>query len=244
MMITTTGAHVKKLILVMVAIVGLAVLPTVGEAVPISGDVSLSGGVRVDATTIDWLPYTPGNTNEFAVVFSTPGDYFDFLIGTQGDAIDLNAVANPVGVPFTLPNFLTFDADAGLHFDLDYIAPCNPADCFIPGTAFNAYQQVVGGIVRTTIELAMRGTMDDSTPNAGPGPDVTNFWIGTWSADFIGQTMAQVQADFLRQGFIEAPYSSRMTVAFVPEPMTLLTFGTGTMLLAAHRRRKAKKNLA
>jgi PEP-CTERM motif len=39
-------------------------------------------------------------------------------------------------------------------------------------------------------------------------------------------------------------YSAQITAipAAVPEPATLLTFGAGTALLAAHRRRRAKKN--
>jgi hypothetical protein len=90
----------------------------------------------------------------------------------------------------------------------------------------------------------MRGTMNDETPNGGPGPSVTNFWQGTWSADFIGQSIADLRNQFVTQGFIESPYSARLNVTFVPEPMTLLTFGTGTLILAARARRRAKKNKA
>ena len=238
-MVKHTGALVKKLIGITAGILSLTLLPSTAGAVPIAGDLSLSGGVKVTGTDIDWLPLSGTTDNEFVVIPSTAGDYFDYLLLTQGDAIDLNVAAQPVGVPIVLPNFLTFEADPGLSFELNFIAPCNPADCFIPNSPFNAYQQTIGGITRTTIELAMRGQVTDSTPNV-PGPDVTNFWTGTYSADF-NTTIANLQTQFLTQGFIQAPYSARLDVTFVPEPMTLLTFGTGTVLLAAHRRRRAKQ---
>jgi hypothetical protein len=91
----------------------------------------------------------------------------------------------------------------------------------------------------------MSGTATDSTPNSGP-INVESNWIGTWSADFVGQTIADLQAAFLPggPGFIISPYSADLVITFVPEPMTLLTFGTGTALLALHRRRRARKSVA
>lgn len=221
----------------------LLILPGAAEAVPISGDLNLSGRVKVDTTTIDWLPLTPATDNEIIVLDAT--EYMSVLSTlSQGDAIDLNSAVHPLGVPFFLPDFLTFEDDPGLSLNLTFVAPCNPADCLFPGTPFNAYQQVVGGVVRTTVEMALKGTATDSTPNSGP-ITVESNWIGTWSSDFIGQTIADLQAAFLPggPGFIISPYSADLTITFIPEPMTLLTFGTGTALLALHRRRRARRNM-
>jgi hypothetical protein len=240
MMTTTTGANVKKLILVMVAIVGLAALPTVAQAVPISGDLNLGGRVTVDAVKIDWLELGGiGGTHEFIVLDGT--NYFNFLDLTFGDAIDLINGVHPVGVTFSLPNFLTFDADSGLSFELTYIAPCAGTDCLFPGTPFNAYEKT--GPTRTTVEMGMIGKVHDTTGPNGPGDA---FWVGTWSADFANTTIAQLRAAFAPggPGFITAPYSADLKITAVPEPMTLLTFGTGTALMAAYRRRRTKKNLA
>jgi hypothetical protein len=224
----------------MLAIVGLAVLPTVAQAVPISGDLNLGGRVTVDAVKIDWLELGGlGGTSEFIVLDGT--DYFNFLDLTLGDATDLINGVHPVGVTFSLPNFLTFDADSGLSFELTYIAPCDGPDCLFPNTPFNAYQN--SGPTRTTVEMAMMGIVHDTTGPNGPGDA---FWIGTWSADFVGVTINDLRAAFGPggPGSITAPYSADLTVSAVPEPMTLLTFGTGTALMAAHRRRRSKKNQA
>ena len=233
--------HLKKALLAVMAVVSLAILPTSAQAVPISGELNLAGRVRVDATTIDWLELLgAGTDNEFIVLFGT--EHFDGLAFTQGDALDLNVALQPIGVPFSLPNFLTFEADEGLSFELQFIAPCDPASCLFPGTPFNAYQETVGGVVRTTVELAMSGIATDTAgPNAVEG---ASMWQGTWSQSFVGVTIADLQAAFAPggPGFIVAPYAADIQVTFIPEPMTLLTFGAGTALLAAHRRRRTKQN--
>ena len=231
----------KKALLTAMAVASLAILPATAQAVPIAGDLNLSGRVTVDATTIDWLELGGFLTdNEFIVLDGT--GYFNSLDVTPGDALDLNSAIHPVGTPFSLPNFLKFDADPGLSFELQFIAECDPATCLFPGTPFNAYQQTVDGIVRTTVELAMRGQVTDSD-----NPGESAAWIGTWSNAFIGVTIADLQAASGPNGpgEITAPYAADITVTTnvteVPEPATLLTFGAGTALLAAHRRRRAKK---
>ena len=43
-------------------------------------------------------------------------------------------------------------------------------------------------------------------------------------------------------GSIETGWTATFIATAVPEPATMLTFGLGTAVLAAHRRRRAKKN--
>ena len=79
-----------------------------------------------------------------------------------------------------------------------------------------------------------------------PGEQAT--FSAKFDATFLGQTAAQILDTIFgvgQPGFIVSPYSAQKAVtddiSTVPEPATLLTFGTGTALLAAHRRRRAKK---
>ena len=232
--------NVKNALFSALAVVSLALLPTTAQAVPISGDLNLSGRVVVDATTITWLDLGGVHgPHDFHVLLGT--DDFAHLTNTYGEALDLNSAVHPVGTPFSLPNFLTFPSDPDITFELRLIAECDPANCLFPGTPFNAYEETINGILRTTVELAMSGVARDAG-SAQPG-DPESFWTGTWSNAFIGVTIEDLRAAFGPggPGFIEAPYATDITVTFIPEPMTLLTFGTGTVLLAAHRRRRARK---
>ena len=239
-----TLTNMKKTILQAIAVATLAILPATAQAVPIVGELNLSGRATVDATTITWEELGGFLTdNEFLVLSGT--DYFAGLTVTPGDALDLDQTLFPVGTPISLPNFLTFDADPGLSFELTFIGECDPAACLFAGTPFSAYESTVNGIVRTTVELAMRGEVTDLD-----NPGESAVWIGTWSNAFIGVTIADLQAAFAPggPGFITAPYAADIVVSTtpteIPEPATLLTFGAGTALLAAHRRRRTKKKTA
>jgi hypothetical protein len=229
--------NVKHTLFSALAVASLTILPTTAQAVPISGELNLSGRVTVDATTITWLDLGgAGGTWDFHVLDGEGG--FALWDATYGEALDLDAAAQPVGVPISLPNFLTFSADPTVTFELTYIAPCDAADCLFPNTPFNAYEQTIGGVTRTTVELAMSGIVTNALGEQ-------SFWTGTWANAFDRTTIAQLQAAFGEggPGFITAPYATDITVeaTAVPEPMTLLTFGAGTAVLAAHRRRRAKK---
>jgi hypothetical protein len=239
----------KKWLLLSLTAVSLVVLPTSAQAIPISGDLKIAGSVNVTTTMIDWLGVIPVG-NEFQVLFEAPeSDYFTFLQGTVGDAIDLSLAANPPG-PLGFPGgpvlgFLQFDADAGLNFDLYRIDFCDPAFCFPGSTTFNAIQtgDEQGGF-DTLIQVSMGGIVRDTSPNFADATAPAT-WSGTWTATFEGQDLATVLADLL-DGGVEAGYDSEILVRIVPtevpEPATMLTFGMGTALLAAHRRRRAKQN--
>jgi len=244
---------VKKLIFMGIVVAVLTILPTSAQAVPIAGDLSISGTVRVTTTMIDWLPIDSSG-NEF-IVLPDPdpvlGDYFTFLNLSFGDAADLSISAQPPGPGGfpggPLPNFLTFDGDTGLSFTLNTIAACDPGTCFFPGTPFSAFQTLneTTGIYDTTVQMAMTGTVRDTTGPNGTG-EISN-WAGSWTATFQGQTIAELQTQLATTGEIPAGYDAELNVSIrqiseVPEPATLLTFGTGTALLAAHRRRRAKNS--
>jgi serine/threonine protein kinase len=111
------------------------------------------------------------------------------------------------------------------------------------------------------MELLPGGTLKDLVERNGPlapsaavdailqivaGLDAAHA-DGKFDATFTGMTPAQILQAFVDNGEIFTVYSARKItidqpdVPQVPEPATMLTFGAGTALLAAHRRRQAKK---
>ena len=234
--------NMKSIILRAIAVATLAILPATAQAVPIVGSIDLTGAVRITPTSIDWLP--AGGGVGFAVV-DTATDYFVPLIGDIGQELDLDGV--PVGVSLGdgLSGFQTFPFGAmpGLNFVLDMIVSCEQAS-IDPATqcdagldsAFRFDQDAFG----TTVVMNFVGRVfDDANPS-----EIGNF-IAKFDATFTGQTPEEILQAFIDNGEITTVYSARKLVVeqvqTVPEPATLLTFGAGTALLAAHRRRRAKK---
>ena len=240
-----TLTTMKKAIIAAMAVASLAILPATAQAVPIVGTLDLTGAVRVTATSIDWMPPVDGGFG-FAIVQPTSNGYFAPLGNTLARELDLVNV--PVGVQLGgIPDFETFPDTPlpGLNFILDIILSCgqaslNPAAECAAGldSPFRFDQDTEG----TTVIINFRGRVID--PIGAPG-EVSTF-NAKFDATFTGLTPAQILGVLEAQGFIDSPYSARkITVDIpsqeVPEPATMLTFGAGTALLAAHRRRRAKK---
>ena len=238
-----TLKNMKKALFRAVAVATLAILPATAQAVPITGTLDLVGRVRVTATTIEWLPLNalPGD----ALILGAT-DYFDGLQGTTTNELDL--VGLPIGVQLGagIPDFETFNARPGLSFILDTILSCGQAslnpvvECDGGlGAAFLFAEDLRG----TTVIINFAGRVVDTN---NPGEEAT--FSAKFDATFLGQTPAQILNTIFgpnQPGFIVSPYSAQKVViddiTTVPEPATLLTFGAGTALLAAHRRRRAKK---
>jgi PEP-CTERM motif len=235
----------KKALFTAIAMASLAILPATAQAVPIVGTLDLTGAVRVTPTSIDWLPQGLGFG--LARVEPTSNGYFAPLGNTLAREMDLVNV--PVGVQLGtgIPGFETFPDSPlpGLNFILDMIVSCgqaslNPAVQCAAGldSPFRFDQDSEG----TTIIMNFRGRVVD--PIGAPG-EISTF-SAKFDATFTGLTPAQILAAFVANGEIFTVYSARKITVdqnqpTVPEPATLLTFGAGTALLAAHRRRRAKK---
>jgi len=234
----------KKGIFTALAVASLAILPATAQAVPIVGTLDLTGAVRVTPDAIDWLPQGLG----FGVarVEATSNGYFTPLANSLAHEMDL--VGIPVGVQLGagIPGFETFAETPlpGLNFILDMIVSCgqaslNPAvECAAGEASPFRFDQDTEG---TTIIINFRGRVVD--PIGAPG-ELSTF-TAKFDATFTGMTPQDILNAFVANGEIFTVYSARKVtvqqVQTVPEPATMLTFGAGTALLAAHRRRRAKK---
>jgi hypothetical protein len=244
-----SGAAVKKILLV--ALVVLSVAAPMSAA-PITGKLNFTGSVRVTSSEIDWLPL---NTGEGVIITVAPGtEYFSgiydptFLNPYEGDSLDLTGQALPLAN--FLNNFEENPVDVAseydnLSFTLEQIVaptapPCTGGEGINVSCSLGVFtlKQTEEGVA---VNFSVQGTFID--------PEFTdpNFAVGVYTTQLIGEeedTIAEIIAILDAGGFIESSYSATYTASVIPEPATLLTFGAGSLLVAAHKRRRAKKNNA
>jgi hypothetical protein len=171
-------------------------------------------------------------------VTSRSGDFIAAnAFGSTGTILDSTDDLTPpapyttvVPGPNNVPNYLDF-SDPWLY-TLTSITPqvCAGPDQFCTGM-FRLVQ--IGNNV--SVNIAGTGTIT-------AGGDVTPFDM-LLTGNFTGTTIAQVvAAGASPEGAFTFSTSGELTTQAIPEPATMLTFGVGTALLAAARKRRSKKN--
>lgn len=222
------------------------------SAAPITGKLNFTGSVRLTADTVDW---TPLGTGEGVILTVGPGtDYFADIFNPgvfppyHADSADL------VGQSLPLPNFLTgFEESPEIpstYDDLSFtltqmVAPTAPACTGSEGPnqacsvgLFTLFQ-TAGGNVDVTFDV--RGFFVNLTYGDDGSQNTSG---GIYTAQLPQTTTQQIVNTFGAGSGIDASYSATYTATAIPEPATLLTFGAGTLLIGALRRRRAKKSHA
>jgi hypothetical protein len=238
-----TGATMKKLVGIVCLVLGFAAS---ASAASITGTLNFTGDVVVSATKIDFQD-SEGVPNAFTLTPST--GYFSamdtgVLTPGYGSSVDLGA---PPIVGF-LDDFkenpdVPSEYD-DLSFNLQSIVAPSVAACD-PNAHYAVNQQCALGpftLVQTGTGVGIRmditGQFVDPTYMGGAVTDAT----GVYTAQRAGATIDAMLDAIVANPAITFRNSYSAQITAVPEPATLLTFGAGTALLAAHRRRRAKKN--
>jgi PEP-CTERM motif-containing protein len=208
----------------------LALAATTASALPVVGELNITGSVGVSATVIDWLPSGTGVGTFSVDPFTQLGDFVP-LAGTAGASRDLTSATDPVGVAFnpgpvfTVPAFLTFAADPTILFHLQYIFPgvFTSADCFAAPAAGQTCTPVVPGgspfnlsnttATSSTATFQVKGVIQHGT-------DFSDF-VGTYSTQFVSLNYQQVLSTILSGGTVNATYSANFIASVVPEPSTI-----------------------
>jgi len=205
-------------------------------AAPVTGDLDISGSVRIGSDFADFTPLG-GGTGDFNVEPTSTGTFAGLVIPvTENDGTikDLTAAIAPVGVPFSLPNFLTFVADPTLTFELTFIVPgafpgCAPG---VPACSVNQFNLIDTGS-STVANFNVRGNIYDDG-------QLVSMYQGSFSQSFAGQSIADILGTVASQGFIDSAFEANFVVTAVPEPGSMSLFAIGGMLagVASYLRKK------
>ncbi len=206
----------------------LTLVATTASALPVVGELNISGSVGVSGTLIDWLPPGTGIGTFSVDAFTQTGDFVP-LAGTSGSSRDLTAGTDPVGAfynpgpVFTVPAFLTFAADPTILFHLQFISPgvYTSADCFAAPAAGQTCTPFAGSPFNLSNTTATSSTATFQVSGViQHGTDFSNF-IGTYSTQFVSLNLQQVLSTILSGGTVNATYSANFIASVVPEPSTI-----------------------
>jgi len=242
-----TGATMKKLVGIICLVLGFAATASAAE---ISGTLNFTGAVTVTAGGIDWLD-DDGIPDAITLKQPVTGYFAAMDTGALspgiGSAVDLGA---PPVIGFLHdfqenPDLATEYDD--LSFDLFAITapiapPCSLVVVYVDGMSCSlgpfTLSQIGGDSVVT---LNVTGQFVDPTYMGGAITPAGGVYTAQRNAG-LNDLLNAINATGSVTNSYSAVFTAHPDSTEVPEPATLLTFGAGTSLLAAHRRRRAKKN--
>jgi hypothetical protein len=199
-----------------------------------------NGGVDFQGT-----PVVAGFADNRFLATAPSTGVFGPLVGTAGTTQDVNPLLT--GLPFLMPDFMQFDADPTLSFDLEFVssgtagfascfaAPAIGQTCTPPLSAFNFANIGSFGQISSTGAFGISGTVNTATGSA--------LYNGFYTLQFAGESYQQVLASLLLQdGTVSAAYSAQfvteaLTPTPIPEPSTLLMLGSTLLALRWRLRR-------
>lgn len=209
---------------------------------------NILGSVTIGPTFENFTCDLPGDS-----VCGTPPavNHGDFLVeastgafaqynGTLGLIENLSALLQPVGSPFSLPNFITFDLNNQQTITLTSIeqgTDAKSATCVgftnctpdVPGAPYFSALNLDQSATGTTLTISLDGMSNLDHVN------------GVVTTQFAGETAAQVLATL--EGTPADTFSAQfiLTPASVPEPATLVLTGIGLLGLGILSMRRSAR---
>lgn len=221
------------------------------SADPITGQLNITGGVSVSATTINWFPLV---SPEGVISTVFPGtDYFSGIYNPvpppewDADIVDLVS-----GMPLPLPGFLNdFDSPIPVKYsDLSYtltevVVPalsseltlCNGSETVGQSCKITASSPFILTVTEKGVDVLFDvvGFFIDPTEGAD---SANNIAPGSFTANLNGATIGGIITTIASGGSVSSSYSAQFNATTVPEPLSLTLLGSGLLGIGLRARRR------